>query len=97
MISGNYYYSPSTIRGFLESAVRTVSDNISCYCYDPGISFTRNRKMNSADLIYYLIQLSDRSIRSDLMYRYNSVEEMPSSSAVCQQRYKLDPLAMKHL
>ena len=97
MISEKYYYSPSTIRSFLDRAIRTVSDNIACYCNDPGISFTRNRKMNSADLMYYLIQLSDRSINSDLMYHYDSVEEMPSSSAVCQQRYKLDSLAMKRV
>lgn len=97
MISENYYYSLSTIRSFLDRAIRTVSDNIACYSKDPGFSFTRNRKMNSADLMYYLIQLSDKSINSDLMYRYDSLAEMPSSSAVCQQRYKLDSLAMKRV
>jgi len=97
MISENYYYSPSTIRGFLDHAIKTVSDNIACYCNDPGISFTRRRKVNSADLMYYLIQLSDRSINSDLMYRYDSLAEMPSASAICQQRYKLDSIAMKRV
>lgn len=97
MISENYYYSPSTIRSFLDRAIKTVSDSIACYCSDPGISFTRSRKVNSADLMYYLIQLSDRSINSDLMYRYDSVEKMPSSSAICQQRYKLDSRAMKRV
>jgi len=97
MISENYYYSPSTIRGFLDRAIKTVSDNIACYCNDPGISFTRRRKVNSADLMYYLIQLSDRSINSDLMYRYDSLAEMPSASAICQQRYKLDSIAMKRV
>jgi hypothetical protein len=97
MISENYYYSPSTIRGFLDRAIKTVSDNIACYCNDPGISFTRKHKVNSADLMYYLIQLSDRSINSDLMYRYDSLAEMPSASAICQQRYKLDSIAMKRV
>ena len=97
MISENYYYSPSTIRGFLDRAISTVSDNIACYCSDPGFSFTRNRKISSKDLMYYLIQLSDKSIHSDLMYRYDTLEEMPSASAVCQQRYKLDSLAMKRV
>ena len=97
MISENYYYSPSAIRCFLDLAINTVSDNIACYCNDPGISFTRNRKLNCTDLMYYLIQLSDRSISSDLMYRYDSLEKMPSSSAVCQQRHKLDPPALKRV
>ncbi len=97
MISENYYYSPSTIRSFLDRAIRTVSDNIACYCNDPGIAFTRNRKVSSTDLMYYLIQLSDRSVSSDLMNRYDSLAEMPSASAICQQRYKLDSRAMKRV
>lgn len=97
MISENYYYSPSTIRGILDRAIRTVSDNIACYSKDPGFSFTRKRKIDSTDLMYYLIQLSDKSINSDLLYRYNSLENMPSASAICQQRYKLDSLAMKRV
>ena len=97
MISSNYYYSPSSIRAGLDNAVRAVSDNIACYCTDPGIAFTRNRKMGSTALLYYLIQLSNRSISSDLMNRYDNAEDMPSASAICQQRYKLDSLAVKRV
>jgi len=43
MISINYYYAPSSIRAGLDRAIHTVSDNIACYCTDPGIAFTRNR------------------------------------------------------
>ena len=97
MISSNYYYSPSSIRAVLDRAIRTVSDNIACYCTDPGIAFTRNRKMGCEALIHYLIQLSDRSISSDLMNHYDFISDMPSASAVCQQRYKLDSLAVKRV
>ncbi len=97
MISSNYYYSPSSIRNGLDRAISMVSDNIACYCSDPGIDFTRSRKMDCTALIHYLIQLSDRSVNSDLMNRYEYVGNMPSASAVCQQRYKLDSLAMKRV
>lgn len=97
MISSNYYYSPSSIRAGLDRAIRMVSDNIACYCSDPGVNFTRSRKMDCTALIHYLIQLSDRSVSSDLMNRYEYVDDMPSASAVCQQRYKLDPMAMKRV
>ena len=95
MISSNYYYSPSSIRAGLDRAVSYVSDNIACYCTDPGIAFTRNRKLGCEALIHYLIQLSDRSVNSDLMNHYDFIEDMPSASAVCQQRYKLESLAVK--
>ena len=51
MISSNYYYSPSSIRAGLDRAVNLVSDNIACYCTDPGIAFTRKRKMNYSNLM----------------------------------------------
>lgn len=97
MISSNYYYSPSSIRAGLDRAVSYVSDNIACYCTDPGIAFTRNRKLGCEALIHYLIQLSDRSLSSDLMNYYDFIEDMPSASAVCQQRYKLESLAVKRV
>jgi hypothetical protein len=97
MISSNYYYSPSSIRAGLDRAVSYVSDNIACYCTDPGIAFTRNRKLGCEALIHYLIQLSDRSVSSDLMNHYDFIEDMPSASAVCQQRYKLESLAVKRV
>ena len=97
MISSNYYYSVSTIRRRLDQAIRYVSENVACYCSQPGIHFTRNRKMNSEVLIRYLIHLSDRSICSDLMNYYDAIDTMPSASAVCQQRYKLDPNAMERV
>ena len=97
MISSNYYYSPSSIRAGLDRAVSYVSDNIACYCTDPGIAFTRNRKLGCEALIHYLIQLSDRSVSSNLMNHYDFIEDMPSASAVCQQRYKLESLAVKRV
>ena len=73
MISSNYYYSVSTIRSRLEQAIDSVSENIACYCNDPGVSFTRRRKMGHSDLIRYLVRLSDRSINSDLMNHFDCI------------------------
>ncbi len=100
MIPQNYYYSASTIRANLDRAIKAVGSSIACYCSDPGIAgtaFTRKRKMGCEDLMYYLIQLSEKSLGSDLMERFKSVEEMPYPSAVCMQRKKLDPLAMRRV
>ena len=97
MISNDYHYSASAIQQHLDHAISHVTENIGCYCSDPGVDFTRNRKFGCKELIKHLIHLSDRSINSDLMNYYDSVETMPSASAVCQQRGKLDPEALERV
>ena len=86
--NNNYFYSLSTIRSALERAISSVSDNISCYCADPVSDFTRNRKLNCSDLIHYILHLSNKTIRSDMMNYFSDIDDMPSASAVSQQRYK---------
>lgn len=97
MISNDYHYSASAIQQHLDHAISHVTENIGCYCSDPGVDFTRKRKFGCEELIKYLIHLSDRSINSDLMNYYDSVKTMPSASAVCQQRSKLDPEALERV
>ena len=56
----NYYYSPSTITRLLHKAVDTVGANIGCYCKSPGIDFTRKRKISFSDIVFMLMERSDR-------------------------------------
>ena len=97
-ISNNtYFYSASTIRSALERAISSVSDNIACYCADPVSDFTRNRKLNCSDIIHYILHLSNKTIRSDMMNYFSDIDDMPSASAVSQQRYKCKPEAFKRV
>ena len=64
---------------------------------DPGVDFTRNRKLNASQLMYFLLHLNDRPINSFLMNWYDSIEDMPSASAITQQRQKLDPEALERV
>ena len=97
-ISNNtYFYSASTIRSALERAISSVSDNIACYCADPVSDFTRNRKLDCSDLIHYILHLSNKTIRSDMMNYFSDIDDMPSASAVSQQRYKCRPEAFKRV
>ena len=93
----NYFYSLSTIRSALERAISSVSDNISCYCADPVSDFTRNRKLCCSDLIHYILHLSNKTIQSDMMDYFSDIDDMPSASAVSQQRHKCKPEAFKRV
>lgn len=95
--NNNYFYSASTIRSALERAISSVSDNIACYCADPVSDFTRNRKLNCSDLIHYILHLSNKTIRSDMMNYFSDIDDMPSASAVSQQRYKCKSEAFKRV
>lgn len=95
--NNNYYYSIATIKSCLDKSISSVCDNIDCYSTSPGKDFTRNRKLNSKELIKFLLQLSNKSIQSEMMEHFLSFEEMPSASAVCQQRHKLLPTAFQRV
>lgn len=95
--NNNFYYSIASIKFALDKAISSVCDNIDCYSASPGKDFTRNRKLNSDNMIRYILQLSNKSIQSDLMNRFLVSEDMPSASALCQQRHKLQPSAFQRI
>lgn len=97
MISNNVFLSASTIKKHLDDAISTVTSNIKYYCDTPTVDFTRKRKLSCANLMWFLINLSSKSISSELMDHYDHVDDMPSASAVTQQRKKLDPEALKRV
>ena len=93
--NNNYYYSPSTIYAALEKSISSVSENIACYSADPVSDFTRNRKLGCSELIHYILHLSNKTIQSDMMDYFSDMDDMPSASAISQQRYKCRPEAFK--
>lgn len=85
----NHYYSPSLVKARLDKAIDYASSSVGCYCANPGIDFTRERKLTVGDTINFLIRLSNRSINSELMNLFDDVDKMPSASAICQRRRRL--------
>lgn len=89
--------SPDAILSRLYDSVRAVSTNIACYCSDPVSDFTRSRKLPADILMKFLIQKQIRSCRSELCDFFLDSDHLPSSSALSQQRDKLDPFAFKRV
>lgn len=91
MISNSLNYVVST----LYRSIDLVASNIACYSKDPVSDFTRNRKIPIRTLIDYLIQNQSKANKSELSDYFTQISDLPSDSALCQQREKLDSLAMK--
>lgn len=89
--------SPDAILCRLDDSINAVSTNIACYCSDPVSNFTRSRKLPADILMKFLIQKQIRSCRSELCDFFLDSNQLPSSSALSQQRDKLDSFAFKRV
>lgn len=79
------------------SAIHLIKENISCYCVDPASDFTRSREITPDILIDYLVQLQSKSCRSEIADYFVHYDDIPSDSALCQQRAKLLPSALERV
>lgn len=72
-----------------------VAQNIQCYCQEPVSDFTRKRKLPVNVLMDCILQMQAKSTQSELCSYFHANDSLPSASAFCQQRNKLDPEAFK--
>lgn len=81
---------PDTILEVFNNCIQFVCSNIACYCKDPVSNFTRKRKLDPFTLIHLILQLQVKSVNSELCDYFDDCDSLPSASAFCQQREKLD-------
>lgn len=91
------YYSPSDIKDVLERAVHNVEENINCYCLAPDKDFTRVRKLPFSTLFDFLMQLSSKSMNSNICDYFHTPDTLPSQAAICQRRKLLYPDALRRV
>lgn len=80
----------------LDRCIEEVSKNIGCYCNDPGISFTRRRKLPPDTLINLLLSMEAGSASTELKHFFKC-KDTPSTSALYQQRMKMDHTAFERV
>lgn len=81
---------PDKILDIFNRSIKMVCNNIACYCNDPISDFTRKRKLPVETLIHFIIQMQSKSLNSELCEYFNDIDSLPTASALCQQRDKLD-------
>ena len=83
------------IKSLFQSAVSSVTRNISDYAVHPGRDFTRNKKLPPDLLISFLVSQGSSSTGNELLDFWHLQDSCPSVSAFNQQRSKLKPEALQ--
>ena len=88
---------PDKILNVFNRSIKMVCSNIACYCNDPVSDFTRKRKLPAETLIHFIVQMQSKSLNSELCEYFNDIDSLPTASALCQQRDKLDTSAFQRI
>ena len=88
---------PDKILNVFNRSIKMVCNNIACYCSDPASDFTRKRKLTAETLIHFIIQMQSKSLNSELCEYFTDLNFLPTSSALSQQRDKLDISAFQRI
>ena len=88
---------PDKILNVFTHSIKMVCSNFACYCNDPVSDFTRKRKLPVETLIHFIIQMQSKSVNSELCEYFNDIDSLPTASALCQQRDKLDISAFQRI
>ena len=88
---------PDKILNTFNRSIKMVCSNIACYCNDPISDFTRKRKLPVEALIHFIIQMQSKSLNSELCEYFTDLNFLPTSSALSQQRDKLDISAFQRI
>lgn len=85
----------NTIRNYLEDAIHFVVSHIDEYVLLPGHDLVRTRRLPATVLIRHLLTAGAGSVGTEIEKLFGSVSGSPTMSAVCQQRAKLKPEALR--
>lgn len=88
---------PEDILNVLKRSIHYVCQNIPCYCNDPISNFTRKRKLPIETLIDFILQMQVKSLNAELCDYFVDIESLPTTSALCQQRNKLNISAFQRI
>ncbi len=76
------YYSPSTIKTYLDKSINYAIFGIQNYCLDPISDFTRSRKLPANTLIRYIMNLSNRSTSSEMCNFFLDIRKLPANTLI---------------
>lgn len=86
---------PKLVKKLLKSEIKKVADNPFDYCHNPGIDFTRKRKLSLENLLTGIIGMESGSLTNELLDLFDTAADTPTASAFIQQRNKLKPEAFE--
>ena len=81
--------NPEKIKQILLSEIQKMNQRREDFCNNPGIDFTRDRKIPFDTLLHFQISMESGSVNHELLKYFNFDAHTPSLSAFYQQRAKL--------
>ena len=90
-------YSPDYVVSILNERIGDIAESIGYYCADPVSDFTRSRKLPCDILMKLIIQFQSKALNCELSDCFANFESLPTNSAFCQQRNKLEAEAFSRL
>lgn len=89
---------PSTIKSKLFNIISDAEANIDEFVINPGKDMTRHRDCSFSDTILTIMNFSMNRLNTELFHFFdNKSKKIPSKSAFCQQRKKLNDKLFPHL
>ena len=84
------------IKDLFQSSVEHICSGISDYSVHPDIDFQRNRKLSAQKLISFLVSQGSSSTKVEMLDFWGLDDSsLPTSSALTQQRQKLNQMPWK--
>lgn len=88
---------PDSVKSSLYSIIDDMSARAELFVKNPGIDFTRNRKLPFDTLVKMLIAMGGNSLNKEMLEAFEFDENLATTSAFIQRREKILPLAFEYL
>ena len=83
------------IKAALSKSIKAVCQSTSRYCRNPETDFTRRKKLPMDKVIKTVLGFSSKSLNNEMIDIFSGNTELPSASALVQQRSKILPAAFE--
>ena len=74
--------------------IKEMAQHPENYCKNPGVDFTRSRKLDFENLLYLLVSMEAGTVRDELLKYFQYDDQTATNSAFFQQRAKLSDEAL---
>lgn len=86
-----------TVKNILNNCIEDHVTRKSEFVIDPSTNFSRNRKLPLAEVIKVVLHFGSKSLNNELLEHYSYNADLPTSSALIQQRSKFSSTLFKSI
>ncbi|MDO4650241.1 MAG: IS4 family transposase [Eubacteriales bacterium] len=90
-------FTVDKLKSSLDHCIKEVVSLRDLFCMNPGIDFSRNRKLPLDEFLQFMIQLQSKSVANELLDYFDHSLSTPSKSAFVQARDKFLPEGWAYL